>query len=578
MTCRIPCKAAMSVKARPTSCDAAVKPRGILTVSWKIRSWPCSREVPCASRCVLGRSASTSRGTAGPLLSGLSAWACEGTVHDHFIQVTEGVIAREELGFPERPVDAEIAYAGEHELDVALALRGGRAGRPAGRARRRRPRRARAAGRGRAAAARARVGRRAERALRRARRAPRARASTTPGGAIQLGADRAYTGPDCPPDLLDLGGIPQGDYAPAPWLQSSARLRGLVRDVRATGRASTSTARCACRRARPPGRCASTSSPTPPPPPACAATSRLTGPARRCCPSGATGSGSRATSTPTRTTSRRTSTAAAGTGSRSTRSCSTRPWETQYNTWEFNPHQFPDFAGMMARFRASGVRTVVWVTPWVNLDSRDGQIPPDPGSQRLHRGAGAQLRRGRRRRALRPRRRRRAARRALVDGHRVAGRLHLGRRRGVVARAGQARRSRSASRGSRPTTARAGTSPTTRASPTARPAAQRPGASAACTGARCSARSTRCTARARRRCSGAAAGPASRRPACCGAATRRRTSGRCGRSSRRALSAAASGFSNWSHDVGGYLGARGWSSAARRSCCCAGCSSAASRR
>ena len=41
------------------------------------------------------------------------------------------------------------------------------------------------------------------------------------GQRIQLGADRAYTGPDCPPDLVDLGGIPQGDYAPAPWLQSS---------------------------------------------------------------------------------------------------------------------------------------------------------------------------------------------------------------------------------------------------------------------------------------------------------------------------------------------------------------------
>jgi hypothetical protein len=35
--------------------------------------------------------------------------------------------------------------------------------------------------------------------------------------------------------------------------------------------------------------------------------------------------------------------------------------------------------------RRDGVRTVVWVTPWVNLDSRDGQIPPQPGSERLHR-------------------------------------------------------------------------------------------------------------------------------------------------------------------------------------------------
>jgi alpha-glucosidase (family GH31 glycosyl hydrolase) len=35
--------------------------------------------------------------------------------------------------------------------------------------------------------------------------------------------------------------------------------------------------------------------------------------------------------------------------------------------------------------RSEGVRTVVWVTPWVNVDSRDGQIPPQPGSERLHR-------------------------------------------------------------------------------------------------------------------------------------------------------------------------------------------------
>jgi alpha-glucosidase (family GH31 glycosyl hydrolase) len=60
------------------------------------------------------------------------------------------------------------------------------------------------------------------------------------------------------------------------------------------------------------------------------------------------------------------------------------PWATQYNTWEFNPYQFPDAPGMIARLRADDVRIVVWVTPWVNLDSRDGQIPPQPASERLH--------------------------------------------------------------------------------------------------------------------------------------------------------------------------------------------------
>src|SRR3954465_5730751 len=70
------------------------------------------------------------------------------------------------------------------------------------------------------------------------------------------------------------------------------------------------------------------------------------------------------------------------------------PWETQYNTWEPNPHQFPDFTGMVARWRAIGVRTVVWVTPWVNLESLDGQTPPDPGSRRRHREPAANYEEG----------------------------------------------------------------------------------------------------------------------------------------------------------------------------------------
>ena len=61
------------------------------------------------------------------------------------------------------------------------------------------------------------------------------------------------------------------------------------------------------------------------------------------------------------------------------------PWATQYNSWEINPHQLPDAEEMIRGFRADGVRTVLWCTPWVNLDSRDGQIPPQPESERLHR-------------------------------------------------------------------------------------------------------------------------------------------------------------------------------------------------
>ncbi len=36
------------------------------------------------------------------------------------------------------------------------------------------------------------------------------------------------------------------------------------------------------------------------------------------------------------------------------------PWATQYNTWEFNPHQFPDARGYIETLRRDGVRTVVW--------------------------------------------------------------------------------------------------------------------------------------------------------------------------------------------------------------------------
>jgi alpha-glucosidase (family GH31 glycosyl hydrolase) len=65
------------------------------------------------------------------------------------------------------------------------------------------------------------------------------------------------------------------------------------------------------------------------------------------------------------------------------------PWETQYNTWEFNPHQFPDAQGMVAELRRGGVRTVVWTTPWTNINSSDGQIPPQVESERLHRAPAA---------------------------------------------------------------------------------------------------------------------------------------------------------------------------------------------
>ena len=160
------------------------------------------------------------------LVRSLGAWVADGTVHDHFIQFTEGVVAREELAPVERAAVARVqrlrARPGDAgalaERRPARAARGPRARRRAG------VLRARAGGR--AAAGRARLAPARRRAVRRPRRAPRH--AVRPGGrVVQLGADRRYTGPDCPADLLAGGGIPQGDCAPVPWFVSSRGLRRL---------------------------------------------------------------------------------------------------------------------------------------------------------------------------------------------------------------------------------------------------------------------------------------------------------------------------------------------------------------
>jgi alpha-glucosidase (family GH31 glycosyl hydrolase) len=203
------------------------------------------------------------------------------------------------------------------------------------------------------------------------------------GRDIQLGADRRYTGPDCPAEMLDEGGVPQGDCAPVPWMLSSRGYAIWCRtDANGTSfdlageRISVST-----RAHAGPLRLDVFCAPTP--------ASRL----RALC---------RLTGFPAVLPEW-------GYGFWKSRDVHEHqddvlddyegfrrhhipldaividsPWATQYNTWKFNPHQFPDAPGMISRMRADGVRTVVWVTPWVNLDSRDGQIPPQPASERLH--------------------------------------------------------------------------------------------------------------------------------------------------------------------------------------------------
>jgi alpha-glucosidase (family GH31 glycosyl hydrolase) len=317
------------------------------------------------------------------LLRAAGAWVADGEIHDLFVRFTEGVVAREEISLVERALRASVL--GESREEVALALRfsGGRSGTLTI-----------------AVAAEDEIVIKLEvqdEPLRLAidwdrRSAERfvglgARHCTQldqAGRVIQLGADRRYTGPDCPPEMLAEGGIPQGDCAPAPWLISSrgyaAELLTAANGVRfdlAGDRASVSV-----RSSAGPLRLRLLCDPTP--------AARLRSHCRLAgfpmlLPEWGYGfwksrdvhehqddvlddfHGFRRHRIPLDAI------------------VIDSPWATQYNTWEFNPHQFPDAPGMISSMRADGVRTVVWVTPWVNLDSRDGQIPPQPESERLHR-------------------------------------------------------------------------------------------------------------------------------------------------------------------------------------------------
>jgi alpha-glucosidase (family GH31 glycosyl hydrolase) len=310
-------------------------------------------------------------------------WVADGVIHDHFVQFTEGVVAHEDLSPLERALRADVTERDDHRVSLAVSLQGGRLARL---------RVALTAG-DRLSIELGADGEPLRLALEWDRRSEEhfvglgARHSTQldqGGRVVQLGADRRYTGPDCPPDMLAAGGIPQGDCAPTPWLLSSRGYglwaltdsNGCLFDLSAE-RVSVST-RFAAGPLRVELLCAAT------PAARLRAYCRETGfPAllpewgygfwksrdvhehqddvlddfhgfRRCeIPLDAIVIDS--------------------------------PWATQYNTWEFNPHQFPDAPGMISMMRADGVRTVVWCTPWVNLDSRDGQIPPQPESERLHR-------------------------------------------------------------------------------------------------------------------------------------------------------------------------------------------------
>ena len=317
------------------------------------------------------------------LVRAAGVWVAQGTIHDHFIQFTEGVVAREELAPPERARRSVVLARLDTGVDLGLVLDGGRGARL----------RVRIPERDVIALELDAEGDPLRLAIDWDRRSDEhvvglgARHCTRldqVGRTVQLGADRRYTGPDCPPEMLPEGGIPQGDCAPVPWLLSSRGYGAWVQTDANGTRVDLAGERLSV------------------------STRARAGPLRMLL---------LCESTPAarlRAFCRRTGFPALlpewGYGFWKSRDVYEHqddvledfdgfaehripldaivldsPWATQYNSWEFNPHQFPDAPGMIASMRRAGVRTVVWATPWVNLDSRDGQVPPQPESERLHR-------------------------------------------------------------------------------------------------------------------------------------------------------------------------------------------------
>jgi hypothetical protein len=143
------------------------------------------------------------------LVQGMTLWAADGRAHDSFVQLTEGVIPREEtasttpleLGVLRRRDRGRLELSGSgarlsvelHRERVVIDVRTEPAPFRLGAEWEARPDE-RFTGLG------ARHGEGVEQTGRR----------------VWLGADRRYTGPDCPPEMLELGGIPQGDTRPHP--------------------------------------------------------------------------------------------------------------------------------------------------------------------------------------------------------------------------------------------------------------------------------------------------------------------------------------------------------------------------
>ena len=316
------------------------------------------------------------------LLRSCGLWVADGTVNDHFVQFTEGVLAAEELSPTERAVRGEVGASGPDWIVLGVALQGGRAA----------TLRVTVVDDRRIALELHADGEPLRLALDWDRRSDErfvglgARHCTQfeqAGRSVQLGADRRYTGPDCPSEMLAQGGIPQGDCAPVPWLLSSRGYAVWLRTEANGARFELAGERVSVSTRAKAGPLWVELLCDPTPAARLRAFCRLTG-FPMVLPEWGYGywksrdvheheddvlddyRGFRDNGIPLDAI------------------VIDSPWATQYNTWEFNPHQFPDAEGMISTLRSDGVRTVVWVTPWINIDSRDGQIPPQSESERLH--------------------------------------------------------------------------------------------------------------------------------------------------------------------------------------------------
>jgi alpha-glucosidase (family GH31 glycosyl hydrolase) len=316
------------------------------------------------------------------LLSGATVHLLDGFIHDHFIRWTEGVIDREEIVDRLDARAAEVVAHARDSVSLSVSFAGGRTGT-------------------------LQISFGSDERVRFACDAPddvlrcaltwRARPDERftglgarhctrvdqTGREIQLGADRRYTGPDCPPEMLASGGIPQGDYAPVPFVSSSHGWAAWIETYGNGTRVHLDDEVALSIRT--------------------AAGLLIVHLYTQPTPVGRLRAHLRGTGLPALLPEW-------GYGHWKSRDvyehqrdvesdfdCYANhrlpldaivldsPWETTYNTWKPNPHQFPDFGGMINRFRAAGVRSVAWTTPWTNLESVDGQRPPDAASERLSR-------------------------------------------------------------------------------------------------------------------------------------------------------------------------------------------------